>query len=93
MSFAPSTSFDINGSAVTFSLWTKLDLLPAELPSAYGPLFDSETDEYVLYEDKANNQLRFKVVAVGGAAARPAIEAADLVADTWINVVGVYDSV
>ncbi len=90
VSFAPSTSFNINGSEVTLSLWTKLALLPTELPTAYGPLFDSETDNYVLYEDKANNQLRFKVTTSDGAA-RPGIAAADLVKDQWIYVVGVYD--
>lgn len=88
--FEPSASFDIGGSAVTVSLWTKLTYLPADLPNPHGPLFDSETDQYVLYEDKANNQLRFKVSTSDGAA-RPAIEAADLVVDQWIQVVGVYD--
>lgn len=88
--FFPSTSFDIGGSEVTVSLWTKLAFLPADLPFSYGPLFDSESDQYVLYEDKGNNQLRFKVATSDGAA-RPAIEAADLVVDQWIQVVGVYD--
>ncbi|MDP1678017.1 MAG: glycerophosphodiester phosphodiesterase family protein [Bacteroidota bacterium] len=88
--FTPSTSFDIGGSAVSVSVWTKLNYLPADLPGAFGPLFDSETDNYVLYEDKGNNQLRFKATTSGGAA-RPGISAADLKTGEWINVVGVYD--
>ena len=88
--FSTSPSFDIGGSAVSVSVWAKLNFLPNELPGAFGPLFDSETDNYVLYEDKGNNQLRFKVTTSGGAA-RPAIPAADLKKGEWINVVGVYD--
>ncbi len=76
---ASSPSFDINGSAVTVSLWTKLAYLPNQLPGLYGPLFDSDADQYVLYEDKGNNELRFKV-STSVTAERPGIPAADLVA-------------
>lgn len=88
--FASSPSFDISSGVVSVSLWTKLTYLPADLPSAYGPLFDSETDNYVLYEDRGNNQLRFKVTTTSGAA-RPGINAADLKTGEWLHVVGVYD--
>ncbi|MDP1614536.1 MAG: LamG-like jellyroll fold domain-containing protein, partial [Methylococcales bacterium] len=53
-------------------------------------MFDSETDNYVIYEDRGNNQLRFKVTTSGGAA-RPGINAADLKTGEWLHVVGVYD--
>lgn len=85
-----SSSLDINGSAVTISLWTKLKYLPADLPGAYGPLFDSNSDQYVLYEDKGNNELRFKV-STSSSAERPGIPGSNLTADEWIHVVGVYD--
>ncbi|RJP63216.1 MAG: T9SS C-terminal target domain-containing protein [Ignavibacteriales bacterium] len=88
--FTTSSSFDINGPAVTVSLWTKLAYVPADLPGAYGPLFDSDGDQYVLYEDKGNNELRFKT-ATTVSAERPGIPGADLIAGEWIHVVGVYD--
>lgn len=88
--FPSSPSFDINGSAVTVSLWTKLEYLPADLPGAYGPLFDSNSDQYVLYEDKGNNELRFKV-STSSSAERPGIPGGNLTADEWIHIVGVYD--
>lgn len=88
--FAASPSFDIGGSAVTVSLWAYLDYLPADLPGAYGPLFDSDADQYVLYQDKGNNELRFKV-ATSASAERPGIPAANLVTGQWIHIVGVYD--
>ncbi len=48
------------------------------------------TDNYVLYEDRGNDQLRFKCTTSDGAA-RPGIDAIDLVPYEWIHVVGVYD--
>lgn len=88
--FQNSPSFDINGSQVTISLWTKLAYLPIDLPMPFGPLFDSETDKYVLYEDKGNNELRFKVTT-SSSAERPGIPGADLVTEQWIHIAGVYD--
>jgi hypothetical protein len=88
--FSASESFNINQSAVTLSLWTKLAYKPSELPVAYAPLFDSETDNYVLYGDRGNNELRFKVATSGGAE-RPGIPDADIKAGEWIHVAGVYD--
>lgn len=88
--FNPSESFDINGSEVTLSLWAKLAYKPSELPVSYAPLFDSETDNYVLYGDRGNNELRFKVSTSGGAE-RPGIPNVDIPANEWIHVVGVYD--
>ncbi len=88
--FANSPSFDINDSKVTVSVWTKLTYLPVEMPMAFGPLFDSQGDEYVLYADRGNSELRFKVVT-SASAERPGIPNADLVTGQWIHVVGVYD--
>lgn len=88
--FTTSPSFDIGGSAVTISLWANLNFLPADLPGAFGPLFDSDADQYVLYEDKGNNELRFKV-STNASAERPGIPAASLVTGQWLHIVGVYD--
>lgn len=88
--FQPSASFDVSSGLVSVSVWTKLNYLPADLPASFGPIFDSETDNYVIYEDRGNNELRFKAATTGGAA-RPGIKAADLKTGEWINVVGVYD--
>ncbi len=85
-----STSLNINGDAVSVSVWAKLALLPNELPGAYGPIYDSEGDNYVIYEDKGNNELRFKVATNKGAE-RPGIAAADLVLGKWLHLVGVYN--
>ncbi len=85
-----STSLDINTNAVSISLWTRLELLPNDLPGSYGPLYDSDTDNYVLYEDKGTNELRFKVTT-DKSAERPGIPASDLKTGEWLHVVGVYD--
>jgi len=85
-----SSSLNIGGNAVTLSLWTKLSARPTELSSAFAPLFDSETDNYVLYGDRGNSELRFKVSTSGGAE-RPGIPDADIPVNEWIHVVGVYD--
>ncbi|MBN1464848.1 T9SS type A sorting domain-containing protein, partial [candidate division KSB1 bacterium] len=85
-----SSSLDISGNGVSVSVWTKLALLPNELPGAYGPIYDSESDNYVIYEDKNANELRFKVTTTAGAE-RPGIPGAKLRAHEWLHIVGVYD--
>jgi len=88
--FQNSASFDIAGSAVSISVWTKLTYLPVEMPVSYGPLFDSQGDEYVIYADKWNKELRFKVVT-SATAERPGIPNDDLITGQWIHVMAVYD--
>ncbi len=85
-----SPSLDINGAAVSISLWAWLERMPNELPGSYGPLYDSDTDNYVLYEDKGTNELRFKVTT-DKSAERPGIPAAWLRTGQWLHIVGVYD--
>lgn len=68
--FQNSPSFNISGSAVTVSVWAKLAYLPLQLTQPFGPLFDAEGDQFVLYEDRGNNELRFKV-ATSVTAERP----------------------
>lgn len=88
--FQSSPSFDLPSGAVSISVWTVLNYLPADLPTAFGPIFDSETDNYVIYEDRGNNELRFKAATSGGAA-RPGIKAAELKTGEWLHIAGVYD--
>lgn len=92
-----STDMDINAKAVTLSAWVKLDKLPgdASLPSFAG-IYDSAGDNYVMYLDKTNAELRFKAtdnasptgVSTG---AHPGIPAAMLNTSSWFHVMGVYD--
>ena len=83
-------ALDIKQNQVTISLWAWLRQLPADLPGSFGSLYDSTSDNYILYLDRGNNELRFKVTASDGAA-RPGIPASDLVLNQWVHVVGVYD--
>lgn len=86
-----SETLDLGTNAVTLSVWVNLAQLPADLPDAFGGIFDSANDAYVLYLDRGANELRFKVTADG--AQRPGIPAADLTVGEWMHVVGVYDGV
>lgn len=85
-------ALDIAGNAVSFSVWLKLDELPAGISGeAFAGIFDSDQDSYVLYLDKGNNELRFKVTDADGTAERPGIAAADLDTTRWHHIAGVYD--
>ncbi len=86
-----STDMNIGANAVTMSAWVKLDQLPSGISGSYSGVFDSEPDDYVLYLDKGNNELRFKVTTAGGAAERPGVPATSLDVVNWHHVMGVYD--
>jgi hypothetical protein len=85
-------ALDVPNNAVSLAVWVKLDELPSYIGGEnYAGVFDSEQDAYVLYLDKPNNELRFKVTDIDGSAERPGIPAAELDTDRWHHVVGVYD--
>jgi hypothetical protein len=86
-----SESLNINTDQVTLALWVKLEQLPTELAGAFGGIYDSPQDSYVLYLDKGSRELRFKVTDVVGHAARPGIPEAELRVDEWLHLVGLYD--
>jgi len=87
----PSTkALDIGTNAVTLSGWVWLPGLPSRLPAAYGAIYDSTTDCYVLYLDRSNRELRFKVTDVNGHAARPGIPEAALRTNEWLHVAATY---
>lgn len=82
---------DINTNGFTFAAWLKLRDLPSTMSTSYGALLDSTNDCYVLYLDKANKELRFKVTDITKAAARPGIPQASLQTNQWIHVAATYD--
>ena len=84
-----SKSLDIGGDAVSIAAWVQLTELPSALAEGFGGIYDSTNDAYVLYLDRGNAELRFKVTATG--AERPGIPEAELILDEWIHVAGVYD--
>jgi glycerophosphoryl diester phosphodiesterase len=86
-----SADMNIGTNSVTMSAWVKLDQLPSAISGAYSGIMDSAPDNFVLYLDKANNELRFKVTTASGAAARPGIPASLLDTTNWHHIMGVYD--
>lgn len=86
-----STDMNIGASAVTLAAWVKLDVLPASISGSFSGIFDANDDNYVLYLDKAANELRFKVTTAGGAAERPGVPGSMLNTTDWHHVMGVYD--
>ncbi len=86
-----SSDMDMSSNAVTVSAWVKLDQLPSELAGSFSGIYDSDPDNYVLYLDKGNNELRFKATIMGGAAERPGVLARQLDTTSWHHVMGVYD--
>ncbi|MCO6045290.1 LamG domain-containing protein [Aeoliella sp. ICT_H6.2] len=88
-----SVDMDLGSDAVTLSAWVKLDKLPADLAGSYAGVLDSQSDSYVMYLDKGNNELRFKVTDANGTStsAHPGIPAAMLDTTDWHHVMGVYD--
>lgn len=91
VSVPPSDILNIGADQVTVAAWVRLAALPSALPEGFGGVFDSVEDNYVLYLDRGNAELRFKVTDAAGQAARPGIPEADLLTGEWLHVVGVYD--
>jgi glycerophosphoryl diester phosphodiesterase len=85
-----SGSMDLNTNAMTLSAWVWLTALPSQLATGYGSIYDSATDCYVLYLDKSNKELRFKVTDVNAKAARPGIPEALLKTNQWLHIVATY---
>lgn len=91
VSIPPSEVLDVGSDQVTLAAWVRLTSLPSELPDGFGGVYDSVQDDYVLYLDRGNRELRFKVTVSSGQAARPGIPEELLARDQWIHVAGVYD--
>lgn len=82
---------NINTNELTFSAWIRLLNLPSQLATSYGAIFDSTTDCYVLYLDKGNKELRFKITDVNAHAARPGILETFLVTNQWLHVAATFN--
>jgi hypothetical protein len=91
VSFPQSADLDINTNQLTISAWVWLPIVPSQLATSFGAIFDSTTDCYVLYLDRANNELRFKVTAANGHAARPGIAASFLQTNQWLHIAATYN--
>lgn len=85
-----SAALDLDTNAITLSVWARLTALPSQLGSSFAAIYDSTTDCYVLYLDKGNKELRFKVTDAAGHAARPGIPEALLRTNEWLHVAAAY---
>ncbi len=85
-----SPLLDSVGGTITMTSWIMMNELPSEISDSWDPIFDADEDIYVIYGDKSNNELRFKVSTTAGAE-RPGIPASVLSTGTWFFVAGVYD--
>ena len=86
-----TNSLKIFKDAVSISAWIYMDKLPSDISHSYGPIFDSDNDAYILYLDRGNEEVRFKVKDDDGDAERPGIHESYLSINTWHNIVGVYN--
>jgi hypothetical protein len=86
----PSPDLDIPDAAVTLAAWLYLETPPSEIEEPFASIYDSAQDNYVLYLDRDNAELRFKVTDADGTAERPGIPEAQLPLHRWFHVAGVY---
>ncbi len=86
-----SFDLDITTNAVTLAAWVNLDTLPSDLGESFGGIYDSAIDSYVMYLDRGNQELRFKVTDDDGTAERPGVPQSLLDTGSWHHVMGVYD--
>ncbi len=86
-----SADLNITTNAVTVSAWFNTEFLPSELLGSFGSIYDSAQDSYVLYLDRGNRELRFKVTDENGTAERPGVPESMLTTGDWHHVMGVYD--
>ena len=87
--FYQSSVFNSIDKSVSIAAWVNLNHLPSQISSSFGPIFDSDQDAYILYLDKANGELRFKVKDINGHVEIPAIPESYLDTNTWHHVAGV----
>jgi hypothetical protein len=86
-----SADLNITTNEVTVSAWFNTEFLPSELLEGFGGIYDSAQDSYILYLDRGNRELRFKVTDENNTAERPGVPEAMLTTGEWHHVMGVYD--
>ncbi|WP_119421894.1 glycerophosphodiester phosphodiesterase family protein [Desertibaculum subflavum] len=79
--------------AVTVETWIRVKDAFANQSETFQGIFDSTQDNYVMYLDRGNKELRFKAATANGAAERPGVSGRwlDQHLNEWIHVVGVLD--
>ena len=82
-----------NSSAVSFSFWAVMDELPASSATYYRAAYNSDTaqDNYIVYTDRGNADLRMKVLTAAGGNYKVGIPSASFTAGTWFHAAFVYD--
>ena len=90
-SISNSSAFAIGRNSVTIATWVKLTRLPSEEAASFAGIYDSVEDGYVLYLDRNQSELRFKVTDEDGTAERPGITEASLNTTEWLHIAGVYN--
>lgn len=80
-------------NAVTVEAWVKLDAPMLSIGESFAGIYDSTQDSYVLYLDRGNGELRFKVTTANNYAERPGASAyvVDKKQGEWMHVVGMLD--
>ncbi len=87
---SPSIDLDVSDTGLTLAAWIYLETPPSELFEPFASIYDAAEDNYVLYLDRDNAELRFKITDANGTAERPGIPEAMLPLLTWFQVAGVY---
>ena len=86
-----TNSLNIISDQVSIATWIRLNQLPSNISGAFGPIYDSDEDSYILYLDKSNQELRFKITDNSGLTARPGIPENLLSLGEWMHVACVYN--
>ena len=86
-----SLDLDITTNAASISAWVNILRLPSDLFEPFAGIYDSSQDSYIMYLDRNNRELRFKVTDSSGTAERPGVPESMLVMGAWHHVLGVYN--
>lgn len=87
---SPSSDLDIADRGLTLTAWLYLESAPSDLFEPFASIYDAAQDNYVLYVDRDNQELRFKVTDSNGTTERPGIPEAMVPLYRWFHVAGVY---
>ena len=90
VSIPQSNSLDMNTDAMSISMWVYLTELPSVQTASFGGIFDSAEDAYILYTDKANKELKFKLITANSTV-RLGIPESKISLNTWIHLSAVYN--
>jgi hypothetical protein len=80
------------GFGVTLAAWVWLETLPSAMTEPFQSIYDGVEDNFVLYLDRDNAELRFKATLADASTQRPGIPESALAIHRWLHVAGVYES-